>query len=110
MGQGQAQEVPPHVPSEWGEETELDAAGAGDVVGGLGGVKPTPIAFVTPLTPCEKAWADLCDQKRNRDVERIVAATGGWDEWEKHRLSFRAFSAAFNGDNSLILSAREGGA
>jgi hypothetical protein len=35
-------------------------------------------------------------------VERIVAATGGWGEWIQHRLSFRAFTAAFNGDISAI--------
>jgi hypothetical protein len=71
-----------------------------------GGAAVQPIAFITPMTPAERAWADLCDEKENADVERIVAATGGWGEWIEGRLTYRAFSAAFNGDTSLLLVER----
>jgi hypothetical protein len=59
---------------------------------------PFELAFIVPGTPCEQAWADLCDETENADVERIVAATGGWEEWAKGSVTIRAFTAAFNGD------------
>jgi hypothetical protein len=68
---------------------------------------PFELAFIVPGTPCEQAWADLCDETENADVERIVAATGGWEEWAKGSVTIRAFTAAFNGDISLLTAERE---
>jgi hypothetical protein len=61
------------------------------------------VAFVAPLTPCERAWADLCDGRENADVERIVTATGGWDAWGAP-VTYRAFTAAFHGDCGPLLA------
>jgi hypothetical protein len=69
---------------------------------------PFGMAFIEPGTACEKAWADLCDERENADVDRIVAATGGWDEWAKAPVTYRAFTAAFSGDASLLTAEREG--
>jgi hypothetical protein len=64
---------------------------------GQPGLSTRGVAFTTPLTPCERAWADLCDERENGDVGRVVVATGGWEAWAAP-VTYRAFTAAFHGD------------
>lgn len=57
------------------------------------------VAFIAPETPCERAWAALCDGEWNPDVERVMASLGGWEALgEGASLTYAAFTAAFNGD------------
>jgi hypothetical protein len=55
------------------------------------------IAFGSPTTPCEHAWVDLCEQRDNADVERVIAALGGWEEAGKRQLTYKQFTALYQG-------------
>jgi hypothetical protein len=72
---------------------------------------PTDQAVVTvrddDRTPVEQAWADLCDEKENAEVERVMASIGGWEAWAETPLTLLAFTGAFNGDPAAAMRARE---
>jgi hypothetical protein len=58
-------------------------------------VEPAAIAFLTPKTPCEQAWADLCDEIENERVETVIACLGGWEHMIVTPITFRDFTAAY---------------
>jgi hypothetical protein len=66
---------------------------------------PPPLALAAGIptiprasfTPFECAWADLCDGVESPDVERAIAALGGWDACAGRPIPRAAFMAAFNG-------------
>lgn len=60
------------------------------------GESKVAMAFQKPGTPCERAWADLCDEVENPRVETIMLCLGGWDAWANRPLEYRAFTEAFN--------------
>jgi hypothetical protein len=57
--------------------------------------EPAPIAFMTPKTPVERAWADLCDEVANERVEEVIAGLGGWERMIETPITFRDFTAAY---------------
>jgi hypothetical protein len=86
---------------DWGDEEGLDNGLAQVAVDGSGGEvsgSARRIAFVTPRTPIEQAWADLCDGNENADVERVMASIGGWEAWAETPLPYLCFVGAFNGE------------
>jgi hypothetical protein len=69
-----------------------------------------PIAFLTPKTPVEQAWADLCDEIENERVERVIACLGGWEHMIVTPITFRDFTAAYydSEDGALCSCKRRG--
>jgi hypothetical protein len=67
----------------------------------------TPIANTEELTPCERAWRDLCDGKPNAEVERVMASIGGWEAWVDSPLTLLAFTGAFFGEPEHAIRVRE---
>jgi hypothetical protein len=73
-------------------------------------VEPAAIAFLTPKTPCEQAWADLCDEIENERVETVIACLGGWEHMIETPITFRDFTAAYydTEDGALCSCKRRG--
>jgi hypothetical protein len=73
--------------------------------------EPAPIAFMTPKTPVERAWADLCDEVANERVEEVIAGLGGWERMIETPITFRDFTAAYyDSEAGAACSIRRNGA
>jgi hypothetical protein len=72
-----------------GGVAQLAAAGAG-----AGWFPQAGLAFATPQTSEQKAWADLCDEHPNPLTEAAVARLGGWEAIAGKPLTYDDFKAA----------------
>jgi hypothetical protein len=66
---------------------------------GAGRYLSATVAFITPGTPIEQAWADLCDERENALADRVATACGGWDAWCTGPVTYGVFVALCNSES-----------